>query len=110
MHLFKGCVWENAYSSLKSVERSINVYIILFDNHSPFQDLVICYSTVSIFSEMYYTNMFKIKKKNLQKMSFCPRVHTLYYFFPLNFVILQVVYECFYSLKHISLTYFRPIS
>ena len=30
-------VWENAYSSLKSVERAINLYIILYDNRFPFQ-------------------------------------------------------------------------
>ena len=40
MHLCKRSVWKNAYSSLKSVERPINLYIILFDNHSPFQKSV----------------------------------------------------------------------
>ena len=34
MHLCEGWVWENAYSSLKSVETPINLCIILFDNHS----------------------------------------------------------------------------
>ena len=36
MHLCKMWNWGNAYSSLKSVERPI-LYIILFDNHFPFQ-------------------------------------------------------------------------
>ena len=34
----RGGCGENAYSSLKSVERPINLCIILFDNHSPFQN------------------------------------------------------------------------
>ena len=37
MHLCKRWVWENDYSSLKRVERPINLYITLFDNHFPFQ-------------------------------------------------------------------------
>ena len=44
MHLCKGWVWENAYSSLKSVGRPIHSHIILFDKHSSFQKSVFCYS------------------------------------------------------------------
>ena len=51
MHLCKGWVWKNAYSSLKSVERPINLCIILFDNHSPFQKSFF-FVILSIFSEI----------------------------------------------------------
>ena len=44
MHLCKKCVWENAHSSLKRVERPVYLYIILFDNHFPFQKPVFGHS------------------------------------------------------------------
>ena len=44
MHPCKRWVWENAYSSFKSVERPINLYNILFDNHFPFQKSFFCHS------------------------------------------------------------------
>ena len=37
-------MWENAYSSFKSVKRPINLYIIVFGNHSPFQKSVFGHS------------------------------------------------------------------
>ena len=70
-------------SNLKSVERHINLSIMLFDNHFPFQKL--------LFGHSKYTNVFKnIYKKTV-------------------YVIWPVVCEYIYSLKHISLTYFRSI-
>ena len=53
MHFCEEWVWENAYSSLKGVATPINLCIILFNNHSQF------FVILSIFSEMYWTNMFK---------------------------------------------------
>ena len=44
MHLCEGWVWENAYSSLKSVETPINIRIFLFDNHSHVKNQFSCYS------------------------------------------------------------------
>ena len=37
-------MWENAYSSLKSVETPINLRIFLFDNHSHVKNQFSCYS------------------------------------------------------------------
>ena len=78
------------------------IIISLFKN----QFLVI----LSIFSEMYmyWTIMFKkLKKYILQKR--CIFALECVYFLPFNFVIWQAACECIYSLKHISLTYFRYI-
>ena len=44
-------MWENAYSSSKSVETAINLCIILFDYHSHAYKLV--FVILSIFSEMH---------------------------------------------------------
>ena len=61
----RGGGWENAYSSLKGVERPINLYIILFDNHFPFQK-----SVFVILSHSKYTK--KKKKKKKKKKVFLP--------------------------------------
>ena len=86
MHLCKRWVWKNAYSSIKSVERPINLYIILFDNQSPFQKSV--FVILSIFLQTYQTNM---KKYFCKKMYF--DLECIYAFFTFNFVIWQVVCE-----------------
>ena len=59
--------WENAYSSLKSVERPFDLYIILFDMFSPFQKPVLCHSKY-IFGDVLdkyvqiYEQIFSAKK------------------------------------------------
>ena len=78
-------MWENAYSSLKSVERPINLCTILFDNHSPFKNHFFCYSKyilgdvldkyVQRFEEKYIY-IFSAKKN-----AFCPRMHIFIFTF-----------------------------
>ena len=108
MYLCKRWLRENAYSSLKSVERPINLYIILFDNHSPFQKSVFVHSKY-ILSMMYWTNMFKNMKNYFLQKNCIFVLECIYSFLPFNFVIWQVVCECINSLKHIPLTYFRSV-
>ena len=90
-----------------SVKRPINLNIILFDNHSPFQKSVFCYSKYILgdVQDKYVQKFEKIfSAKNCIFALEC-----IYSFLLFNFVIWQVVYEYIYSLKHIPLTYFRPI-
>ena len=73
MHLCNRWVWENAYCSLKSVERPIDLNIILFDNHSPFQKSVFGHSKyilgdaldkyVQKYIHVYKKKIFSAKKK-----------------------------------------------
>ena len=65
MHLCKRWVWENAYSSLKSVERPINLYIILFDNHSPFQKSVFGHSKDVLDKYVQKYEKYFLQKKNV---------------------------------------------
>ena len=41
MYLCKRWIRENTYSSFKSIGRPVDLYIILFDKHSPFQKSVV---------------------------------------------------------------------
>ena len=73
----------------------MNLYIILFDNHVPLKKISFCHSKYILVDVLdnYVQKYENIKKK------------CIYSFLPFNFVIWQVA--CEYSLKHISLTYFR---
>ena len=107
MHLCKRLVWENAYSGFKSMERPINLYIILFDNHFPFQKSVFCHSKYILGDVL--DNYVKKSEKNFfaKKCIFAQKC--VYSFLPFNFVIWQVACGHIYSLKDIWLTYFRSI-
>ena len=109
MHLCKRWVWENAYtcSSLKRVGRPINLYIILFDNHVFFQNSVLV--ILSIFSEIYQTNILKFEKINIYCKNVFFALECIYLFLPFNFVICQVICEYIYILKHIPLTNLRSV-
>ena len=104
----------NAYSSLKSMERPINLYIKLFDNHSPFQksSFFFCYSKY-ILGEVLDKYVQKFEKKKyiyiyiLQKCIFA--LERIYSFLAYNLVIWYVLNDYIHSLKHIPLTYFRSI-
>ena len=102
MHLCKRWMWENAYSSLKRVERPINLYIILCDNHSHFQKSVFGHSKY-ILGDVLDKYIQKYEKNCIFALE------CIYSFLPFNFVIWQVVCKYIYSLKHIPLTYFRSV-
>ena len=71
MHLCKRWVWENAYRSLKSVERPINLCIILFDNHSPFQISVFRHSKYILGDVLdKYVQKYAEEKVSAKKMYF----------------------------------------
>ena len=89
------------------MERPINLYIILFDNHSPFQKSVFCHSKY-IFGDVLDNYVQKYEKIVFAKNMYFSLEYK-YSFLPFNFVIWQVACEYIYSLKHISLTYLRSI-
>ena len=109
MHLCEGWVWENAYSSLKSVETPINLCIILFDNHSHVYKSVFGYSKY-ILGDVLDTYVQKFNKNIFCKnLYFALECIYMYSFLPFNFVICHLACEYIYSLKHIPFTYFRSI-
>ena len=82
--LSPGCVMVGCMKMLKASIKCGRSYrfIHLFDEQCPLQISVLCHST-SIFSEKYWSNMFKSMKNHfLPKNMFCPIMHTFYFYIP----------------------------
>ena len=82
------------------MERPIDLYIILFNNHSPFQNQL--FVILSILSEMHFKNVFKHFKTIFSAKKTYFSLECMSSFLPFYFVIWQVVYEYMYSLRGVD--------
>ena len=75
-------MWENAYSSLKNVERPINLCVILFDNHS-------CFNNQFFYSKYILGDVLDKHIQKFEKDIFCKKLYfaleCIYSFLPFIF-------------------------